>query len=78
MRISSEASIQNAVVAANSEIVQLKSTIAALRDELEWTLVQCEERIQKMEQMTRDEMNQLQQTVTTLREQLEEYEREQK
>jgi HAMP domain-containing protein len=78
MRISSEASIQNAVVAANGEIVQLKSTIAALRDELEWTLVQCEEKIQKMEQMTRDEMNQLQQTVKTLREQLEEYEREQK
>jgi len=76
MRIDHETNIRNALLSADSEILQLKSTIVALRDELERIQIRHDEKIQHMEQMAGDEMNQLQQTVKTLRQQLEEHERE--
>lgn len=47
-RIGEEERTQNAVVASQDEIIQLKDTANALRDELEATNREWEEKVQKM------------------------------
>ncbi|MFC1561231.1 hypothetical protein ACFL4V_02015, partial [Candidatus Latescibacterota bacterium] len=64
--------VQNVMASANDEIIQLKATINALRDELELNKIKHEEKIQKLEQTARDEIKQLKQMIDILRTQLEE------
>lgn len=72
MRFEKEQGVQQAVAAANDEIVQLKATVTALRDELERNKITYEGAMQERERAFRDERNQLQQTIVALRKQIEE------
>jgi len=55
----------------NDEIIQLKTTAIALREELERSRIAYEENAQKIKRAARDEVKQLQETITALREGLE-------
>ena len=63
--------MQEAVAAGNDEIVQLKATAAALRDELESIKFTYEERLQESDRAARDEAGHLQQTIVSMRSELE-------
>ena len=71
LRFQQDAKIQEAVAAANDELVQLKDTGAALRDTLDYHTVTSEDRIQDLERSYRDERTQLQDTISVLRAKLE-------
>ncbi|MBW1753735.1 MAG: hypothetical protein JRJ46_11705, partial [Deltaproteobacteria bacterium] len=53
------------------EIVQLKATISALREELEHNKIMYEEKIQEVKQVANDEINQLQLMIKAQRDQIE-------
>ena len=72
MRFEKEQGVQQAVAAANDEIVQLKAMVTALRDELERIKFTYEEAMQARERALCDGQNQLQQTIVALRKQIEE------
>jgi len=63
--------VQDAIVTANHEIVQLRSAASALRDALELERQDKERSVQDAARTTRDEIQQLKATVATLRDQLE-------
>ena len=56
---------------ANDEIVQLKATIGALRDELDRNKIAYEAKKQELKRAAHDEVKQLQQMIEALRKQLE-------
>ena len=72
MQLEKEQGVQQAVAAANDEIVELKATVTALRDELERSRFTFEGAMQESERALREERNQLQQTIVALRKQIEE------
>jgi predicted phage gp36 major capsid-like protein len=63
--------IQGALASANDQIIQLKATVTAMRDEMERTRMTFEEDIQRLEQVKRDEVSQLQHIIQALRKELE-------
>jgi P2-related tail formation protein len=70
-RIDREKAVQDAVVTANHEIVQLKSAATALRDALELERQDKERSVQAAVRAAHDEIQQLKATVSTLRDTLE-------
>ncbi len=71
MRFEKEQGVQQAVAAANDEIVQLKATVTALRDGLERMRFEKEQGVQQAVADANDEIVQLKATVTALRDELE-------
>jgi uncharacterized coiled-coil DUF342 family protein len=63
--------VQKEVTQSSDEITQLKSTINALRDELDKVSVDYEQKIQTLEYNARDEIAQLHEIINKLRTTLE-------
>jgi hypothetical protein len=59
------------VVGANEELIQLRATIHALRNEMERQKASFDDRVQSIQTASRGEIGQLQLTIVELREQLE-------
>ena len=71
MRFAKDEAVQNEVTQSSDEITQLKSTVHALRDELDKVSIIYEEKIQKLEYNARDEIAQLHKIISKLRHALE-------
>ncbi len=70
MRYEKNRSIQEAIVAANDEILQLKATARALRNEMERSAAAFEDRLADERLAHGDELKQLREMIQMLRESL--------
>jgi len=71
MRFAKDEAVQKEVTQSSDEITQLKSTVHALRNELDKVSVDYEEKIQMLEYNARDEISQLHEMINKLRKTLE-------
>lgn len=71
LRFAEQQKAQQAAVGAHEELVQLRATIQALRDEMDRQKAKHEDAVQALHNAARSEMRQLQLTIVELRERLE-------
>jgi regulator of replication initiation timing len=71
LRAAEQGSVHAATATCVEEVMQLRATAQALREELEQREIRHREELQALDRASRDEMTQLQRTIGELRDRLE-------
>ena len=71
LQLSKQEAVQKTIADSVGEIAELRRTVTALRDEMEFLRQESDDRTRQVERAARDELKELQDTIATLRAELE-------